>query len=118
MDGAWTDNYINVACVGTRMRAMLILFHLPPNTPRPIRNRFPQKLYGQAVSSWGGKYRYRKTGFLESIPYRKLYRGAILVRNEDIDSVLNFLKEWDAIVETREIIPLDEDLKELSRGVD
>lgn len=97
---------------------MLIVFYLPPNTPRTIRNKFPQKLYGQAVSSWGGKYRYRKTGFLESIPYRKLYRGVILVRNEDLDSVLNFLKGWDAIVEVREIIPLDEDLKGLSSDAD
>lgn len=100
------------------MRIMLIVFYLPPNTPRTIRNKFPQKLYGQAVSSWGGKYRYRKTGFLESIPYRKLYRGVILVRNEDLDSVLNFLKGWDAIVEVREIIPLDEDLKGLSSDAD
>ena len=103
---------------GHAMNVMVVVFHLPPNTPKPIRSRFPQKLYGQAVSSWGGKDRYRKTGFLESIPYRKLYRGVILVRNEDLDSVLNFLKEWDAIVETREIIPLDEDLKELSSGAD
>jgi len=100
------------------MKIMLIVFYLPPNTPRTIRNKFPQKLYGQAVSSWGGKYRYRKTGFLESIPYRKLYRGVILVRDEDLDSVLNFLKSWDAIVEVREIIPLDEDLKGLPSGAD
>ena len=100
------------------MKIMLMVFYLPPNTPGTIRNKFPQKLYGQAVSSWGGKYRYRKTGFLESIPYRKLYRGVILVRDEDLDLVLNFLKGWDAIVEVREIIPLDEDLRELSGGVD
>ena len=104
--------------LGHAMRITLILFYLPPNTPRTIRNKFPQKLYGQAVSSWGGKYRYQKIGFLESIPYLKLYRGVILVRNEDLDAVLNFLKEWDAIVETREIIPLDEDLKQLSSGAD
>lgn len=75
-------------------------------------------MYGQAVSSWGGKYQYRKTGFLESIPYRKLYRGVIIVRNEDLDSVRNFLEGWDAIIQVREIIPLDEDLKGLSSNVD
>ena len=104
--------------LGHVMRVFVVIFYLPPNTPRAIRNKFPQKLYGQAVSSWGGKYRYRKIGFLESIPYRKLYRGVILVRGEDLDSVLNFLKEWDAIVEVREIIPLDEDLKRLSSGAE
>ncbi len=52
--------------------------------------------------------------FLESIPYRKLYRGVILVRDEDICSLLDFLKGWDTIVEVREIIPLEEDLKVLS----
>jgi len=97
---------------------MAIVFHLPKNTPPRIRNKFPQKLYGQAVSSWGGKYRYRKVGFLESIPYRKLYRGVILVRGEDIESILDFLKKWDAIVEVREIIPLDEDIKVLSKKKD
>lgn len=96
------------------MRVMVVVFYLPPNTPKPIRNKFPQKLYGQAVSSWGGKYRYRKVGFLETIPHRKLYRGVILVRDEDIDSLLDFLKEWDIIVEVREIIPLEEDIEALS----
>ena len=100
------------------MRVMAVFFHLPPNTPPRIRNKFPQKLYGQAVSSWGGKYRYRKVGFLESIPYRKLYRGVILVRDEDIDSLLDFLKKWDTIVEVREIIPLDEDIEILSIKTD
>lgn len=100
------------------MRVMAVVFHLPPNTLPRIRNKFPQKLYGQAVSSWGGKYRYRKVGFLESIPYRKLYRGVILVRNEDIGSILDFLKKWDTIVEVREIIPLLEDIKVLSRKKD
>lgn len=96
------------------MRVMVVVFYLPPNTPKPIRNKFPQKLYGQAVSSWGGKYRYRKVGFLETIPYRKLHRGVILVRDEDIGSLLDFLKEWDIIVEIREIIPLEEDIEVLS----
>ena len=100
------------------MRIFIVIFYLPPNTPRTIRNKFPQKLYGQAVSSWGGKYQYRKTGFLESILYYKLYRGVILVRKEDLDSVQNFLKNWDAIIQVREIIPLDEDLKGLSSSAD
>jgi hypothetical protein len=100
------------------MKVMIVVFYLSPNTPPSIRNKFPQKLYGQAVSSWGGKYRYRKVGFLESIPYRKLYRGVILVRDEDIDSLLDFLKGWDTIVEVREIIPLEEDLEVLSKGKD
>ena len=96
------------------MRVMIVVFYLPPNTPKPIRNKFPQKLYGQAVSSGGGKYRYRKVGFLEAIPSRKLHRGVILVRNEDIGSLLDFLNEWDTIVEVREIIPLEEDIEVLS----
>lgn len=100
------------------MRVMVVVFYLPPNTPKPIRNKFPQKLYGQAVSSWGGKYRYRKVGFLESIPYRKLHRGVILVRDEDIDSLLDFLKKWGTIVEVREIIPLNEDIEVLSIKTD
>lgn len=96
------------------MRVMIVVFYLPPNTPKPIRNKFPQKLYGQAVSSCGGKYRYRKVGFLEAIPYRKLYRGVILVRDEDIGFLLDFLNGWDTIVEVREIIPLEEDIEVLS----
>ena len=96
------------------MKVMVVVFYLPPNTSKPIRNKFPQKLYGQAVSSWGGKYQYRKVGFLESIPYRKLYRGVILVSDENIGSLLDFLKGWDTIVEVREIIPHEDDLKVLS----
>jgi hypothetical protein len=100
--------------LGHVMRVMVVVFYLPPNTPKPIRNKFPQKLYGQAVSSWGGKYRYRKVGFLETIPYGKLHSGVILVRDEDLGSLLDFLKEWDTIVEVREIIPLEEDIEVLS----
>ena len=95
---------------------MIVIFYLAPKTPQPIRNKFSQKFYGQAVSSWGGKYRYQKVGFLDSIPFRKLYRGVILVRAEDLRSLLDFLKSWDAIIEVREIIPLEEDLVELGLG--
>ena len=95
------------------MEAIIVVFYLPPKTPQPTRNKFTQKLYGQAVSSWGGKYRYRKVGFLDGIPFRQLHRGVILVRGEDLSSLLDFFKNWDAIVEVREVIPLEEDLAAL-----
>lgn len=95
------------------MRVSLLIFHLPPGTPNGEVGKFVKKLYGQATSSWGGKYRYRRPGLLDRVPHRRLLRGVVIVQQRDQAEVLEFLEEWGATVEVREIRPTSEDLKVL-----
>jgi hypothetical protein len=92
------------------MEVVILIFRLPPKTPNLSVSKFCQRLYGQSVSSWGGKYRYRRTGVLDGVPHRKLLRGVVMIRRSDADSVLGVLKEFGATTELRVIRPTREDL--------
>ena len=85
------------------------MFRLPPKKKNVEVSKFCQRFYGQDTSSGKGKYRYRRHGLLDDIPHRKLLRGVIIVRTEDLKEVLEFLEKYDALVYYREIILLKED---------
>lgn len=89
---------------------LILVFRLPPKVPNVRVSQFCQRLYGQSVSSWGGKYRYRRKGLLDGIPHRKLLRGVVLVRRSDVGPVLELLQEFQAQLEFRVIQPSREDL--------
>jgi hypothetical protein len=95
------------------MDVAIVVFQLPPKSRNLNLTKFCQRFYGQYVSSWGGKYRYWRHGLLDTIPFRKLGRGVIILRKEDLDPVLHFLQEWNATVEVRIIVPVKEDLATL-----
>ena len=97
------------------MRVSLLVFRLPPGTPNGEVGRFVKKFYGQATSSWKGKYTYRRPGLLDGIPHRKLLRGVVIVRQKDEVKVLTFLEEWKAKVEVRAIRPTAGDLRVLEK---
>ena len=92
---------------------VVLVFRLPPKAPNVRASQFCQRLYGQSVSSWGGKYRYRRKGVLDGIPHRKLLRGVVLLRRSDVGPVLNVLDEFHAQVEVRVVQPTREDLAAL-----
>ena len=71
-----------------------------------------QKFYGQDSTSWKGTYSYHRHGFLENIPHRKLLRGVIILRNEDTEMVIEFLKKYNLKMYVREIklTPDDEEV--------
>jgi hypothetical protein len=91
------------------MSVVIVVFRLPPKVPNLVATKFCQRLYGQSVSSWGGKYRYRRTGVLDGIPHRKLLRGVVVLRESDLDAVRRVLDEFQAFVEVRVIQPTPED---------
>lgn len=91
------------------------MFRLPPRKKNVEVSKFCQRFYGQDTSSGKGKYRYRRHGLLDDIPYRKLLRGVIIIRTEDLDKVLDFLGEYDAMVYFREIKLIEEDVEILKR---
>jgi len=79
-------------------------------------NKFMQKFYGQYSTSWNGKYKYHRHDFLEDIPQRKNLRGVLILRKQDSEKVLGFLKSYSLTLHVREI-KLTPDDKEILRGI-
>ena len=90
------------------------MFRLPPRKKNVEVSKFCQRFYGQDTSSGKGKYRYHRHGLLDDIPYRKLLRGVIIIRTEDLEKVLDFLGEYDAMVYFRKIKLIREDVEILN----
>ena len=91
------------------MNGYIVIFRLPPKKKNVELSKFCQKLYGQDTSSHGGKYKYHRHGLLNNIQYRKLSRGVILIYNDDLKSILEFLKKYKACVHVREVKLTKED---------
>src|SRR3990170_2520521 len=75
------------------MDGVLVAFRLA----RYDKNRASElvkRLYGQATSSHGGWYRYRRRGLLDDVPHRRLIRGVLTPRVEDADRVAGWLRIW------------------------
>ena len=85
------------------MNGTMILFQFPEKTDHNTVNKFMQKFYGQDSSSWNGKYKYHRHGFMEDIPHRKLLRGVVILRGEDVPEVLDFLGKYSVTLHVREI---------------
>ena len=85
------------------MDGTIVIFRLPPKMRNSEITKFCQKFYGQNTSSHGGKYRYRRRGLLDSIPHRKLARGVVVLRPEDLNVVVGFLKDYTSEIHVRKI---------------
>jgi len=85
------------------IKGVILIFRLPPKMRNTEISKFCQKFYGQDSSSHQGKYHYHRTGLLDSIPYRKLARGVIILRSVDLDVVVEFLKDYTNEIHIREI---------------
>ena len=94
------------------MYGTMILFQFREGTDRNTINKFMQKFYGQDSSSWKGRYKYHRHGFLEDIPHRKILRGVIILRKEDREKVLDFLGSYSLTLHVREVklTPNDEEI--------
>lgn len=91
------------------MIGKIIVFTIFKNNNRKNIDQFCKKFYGQETSSHGGKYHYRRKGLLDGIPHIKLIRGVIIVSKENIDRVVQFLKEYNAEFYVRDVILLPDD---------
>ncbi len=96
------------------MKGVLIAYSLPPGTDKTRSSAMSKRLYGQRTSSHEGRYTYWRKGLLEDIPYVKLIRGVMIVREEDSERVIRFLRGCDANVHTRQVILTPEDESTLS----
>lgn len=95
------------------------MFKMPPRTPNSVVSAFCKKFYGQDTSSHKGKYRYHRHGLLDDIPHRRLIRQVVIIRTEDVERVIDFLKDNNVTVHTRVVELNEEDMKSmgyLSKG--
>ena len=93
------------------MNGVLIAFTVPTGKNKTKSSAFAKAFYGQETSSHHGKYRYRRRGFLDDVPYNKLIRGVIIIKNEDLMRVLEFLNQYSANYYIRVVELKEEDCK-------
>lgn len=62
-----------------------------------------QKFYGQNSTSWNGKNNYHRHGLLENIPHRKLLRGVLILRSQDVARATRFLEQYSLMLYVREV---------------
>lgn len=95
------------------MIGVLIAYRLKSPHDPTVASALVKKLYGQDTSSHKGRYRYRRKGLLDEIPYQKLIRGVLIVRSEDRTGVVELLENFNAEFHIREVILIPEDIKAL-----
>ena len=83
------------------MNGCIVIFRLPPKTKNVELCKFVQRFYGQDTRT--GKYQYRRHGLLDDIPHRKLLRGVIIIDSKNLETVLAFLRRYNAEVHIRSI---------------
>ena len=83
--------------------------------PHPERCRICRKFYGWKDKSQYSKYTYNRKGLLSEIQYILVNRSVLIVRKEDADKIISFLKKNKAEVFVRDIILNKSDIKKLSK---
>ncbi|MGC8580817.1 MAG: hypothetical protein ACP5MW_00515, partial [Thermoplasmata archaeon] len=69
--------------------------------------------YGHDDKSNYSKYTYHRTGLLETIPSIRYEGGIIMIRKEDLDKVVTLLNKYKAKYVTWEVIPNENEQKQL-----
>jgi len=82
---------------------VLIVFALPQGSAVAAHRRLRKRVYGEATSSWEGRYQYRRRGLFDEIRRVLLYTGVVIVRPEDAGRVLREVRELGAEATRREI---------------
>ena len=92
----------------------LIAFKVAQSNNHSEINRFCREFYGYNDKSNKGKYSYERPGFISKFRHINLLRGLIIVRLEDAEEIMSFLKRYNAHVFMREIILLHADIQKLN----
>lgn len=97
------------------MDGWLIAFQLPEGMPATRRVRFQHKFWGRVAKTAKGRYEHHEEGIMEGVPHRRLIRGVIVLRDEDLNRVIAFLRDWKATHHVRKV-PLDRDDQKALKG--
>ncbi len=81
----------------------LMVFHLPEGSSRTTHRQFARRVVGEATSSWGGKYRYRRKGLLDGVPHVLLHTGVVLLLPEDTPALRQRIREEGGVVQVRTV---------------
>ena len=91
----------------------IIIFRVLACSDKLTMNKFCRQFYGYTDRSHNYRYEYQRKGFIDNFPYIKPLRGVIVVRKEDANEIISFLKSYQAEIYTRDIILLKKDLRKL-----
>lgn len=99
-------------------KGIIIAFRNKPKTPAKEIKRFCNRLFGYKDHSQKGKYLYERKGLLDEIPHILInpIRSVVIVKKENAEQIVDFLKEFDAEVYTKEIKLEKEELKKLEKN--
>ena len=93
----------------------VVVFHLPEGSPRAAHRRFARRVVGEATSSWGGKYRYRRKGLLDEVPHVPLHTGVVLLLPEHTPGLCRRIREEGGVVQVRTVVLTRSDQRALNR---
>jgi len=100
------------------MEGIIVMFRMPHKIPNNVINKFCKKFYGQDTSSHGGRYRYHRYGLLDDIPHCRIIRQVVIIRTEDAEKIVNFLKKYNAEIYTRIVNLTQEDCQILGLSIE
>ena len=94
--------------------AILVAFSLSyEGRTRGEISKFYRDLYGYESYSHYGRYRSRKTGFLDDVMNIRYEKGMIMIRKEDQRRVITYLRRRGAEISKWEVIPGNSEKKKL-----
>lgn len=96
---------------------VIIAFRNKPKSASKDLKRFCNRLFGYKDHSQNGKYIYERKGLLDEIPNILInpIRSIIIVKKDNAEKVLDFLKEFDTEIFVKEIKLQKEDLEKLKK---
>ncbi len=97
------------------MKGTIVIFRILKHTSLKQTNQFCKKFYGQNTSTQKGKYKYRRKGILDETPHIKLIRGVIIMPKKYMNTIIKFLRGYNAEVYIRNIILTAQDKRLLSK---
>ena len=96
---------------------ILVAFRVKSKLRPRERTRLFRQLYGYVDRSQYGQYRYERGGLLSRIPHVRLIRGAMILREQDLRAVQEFLSPR-AEVQMRRVYLTHEDRAQLGSKKD
>ncbi|MFQ5901788.1 MAG: hypothetical protein ACE5IH_09565 [Thermodesulfobacteriota bacterium] len=95
---------------------VLICYSLSKAKPTPAEwTKFRKKFLGYLDHSNKGKYKYHRKGLMSEIPHIKLLRAVFIVRERDMQKVMDFLKGYKAEIHVRKVVLTHEDVEKLQK---
>ena len=98
----------------TMKTATLILFQLPRTKKKITMDKackLYRKLYGYNNYSYYGRYRTRVKGLLDEIKAIRIFKSAIIVKNEDAQRVIELLQQYEAHIVCKKVILNKEEIE-------